>query len=634
MIDESLGLTSILDFPIPIKKNYVEHHELLDLDRYDLARLIISIRDDIYKMDLLKNFDKFDFNFHQIISIIDSIEDDDYKKEIIQNYKEYHLKQIDLVLILESMSDDSIKDVVDNNKNYDLTGEDISSAVSIINDDLYKKDIVKDYDNYGLNNDDLATLISSISDEGFKKQLIFVKNQYNLEHNQIARILCSINDDSYKFNILTNYKRYELSSDDIALILNSFSDLNNYLFDVLENYKKYNFDNDILSSVIVLTFDDKEKEKIVVGNSYSFSPALLGKIALSINDLDLKSKVINQLYSNGVFGNSTVIEKIKLPKEIGFGIEIETEGKYSELVTDEILPSGWQGVIDATLDHGIEAVSPILHSGNEDEIDKVCAFLTSFGQVVNSNCAAHVHIGCAYFNNDIHCFKNLLELCSNCERILYLISNEEGTIPRNRIFKYASPISNKIFMAINDGVIKFDFIEDVSTFSKNINSIQKTKFSSVNFRNIGVYDKDTIEFRTANGTINPNVWIDNINLFGSIVYIAKYISLLQAKEFKELSDSEKISLYFYEKIKDPIITDRQRLVALLNLFPDGINKKIYLNRYDVNSDLTQDLEVNNILTAISLLKPIKISTCSNELKEKVDNNYRKQHIIINNNKIR
>ena len=189
-------------------------------------------------------------------------------------------------------------------------------------------------------------------------------------------------------------------------------------------------------------------------------------------------------------------------------------------------------------------------------------------------------------------------------------------------------------MAINDGVIKIDFIEDVSTFSKNINSIQKTKFSSVNFRNIGVYDKDTIEFRTANGTINPNVWIDNINLFGSIVYIAKYISLLQAKEFKELSDSEKISLYFYEKIKDPIITDRQRLVALLNLFPDGINKKIYLNRYDVNSDLTQDLEVNNILTAISLLKPIKISTCSNELKEKVDNNYRKQHIIINNNKIR
>ena len=120
-----------------------------------------------------------------------------------------------------------------------------------------------------------------------------------------------------------------------------------------------------------------------------------------------------------------------------------------------------------------------------------------------------------------------------------------------------------------------------------------------------------------NGTINPETWIENINLFGGIIKISQEIADIQSKNENDLTDEEKQKLDKFNKIKRKRIKKREKLQALLDLVIEKKEQENYIERYDINNKLLkekpkfrQDLKVD-----ISK-KPVKINKKENK-KEKV-----------------
>ena len=545
---------------------------------------------------------------------------DKYKDSIIKNYKKYGLDEFSVFEIIKSMNISSIKNILNNHTLYSFTDRDLVKIVNLIDDVSYKKTIISNYKYYSFDKEDIAFIISSFPDED-KKKYIDLDNKYYLNSYCRSIIIDSISDESYKYSIITNYKNYGLSSFDVSYIISGLKNKDEYISSILSNYKEYGFDLSFLADIVSL-INDGDKESIVLENKYNFSPLLLADIVTTFNDDSKRNSIFDKLYDKGVFGNIKPTNSICLPSEMTIGIEIESEGENSRKINTKMLPFGWDIHLDTTLNKGTEIVSPILHSGDEKEIAKVCNLLSSLGQSISGNCAGHIHIGADYFDNDVESFKILLEMFANAEKILFLISNKAGDIPREKSFRFAIPITSKI---VNKN-INFDDINDVNSFSKNIHNIQdmyaKPRYSSINFENLNIPLQNTIEYRTPNGTLDPNVWIDNINLFGGLMIASRNISFVLKKSYASMTDDDKKNLYFYEKLKDVNISDRNRLKCLLNLLPSGIDKNVYIDRYDVNSKLVKGLKTDEILDTISVFRPIRITTCSDELKKKVLEGYK------------
>ena len=77
--------------------------------------------------------------------------------------------------------------------------------------------------------------------------------------------------------------------------------------------------------------------------------------------------------------------------------------------------------------------------------------------------------------------------------------------------------------------------------SRNENDI--ARYSGINFMNTGSQGKNTIEFRLANGTIDPDTWIENINLFGGLVKSAQELAEIQKKPENERTEERFLLVY-------------------------------------------------------------------------------------------
>lgn len=211
------------------------------------------------------------------------------------------------------------------------------------------------------------------------------------------------------------------------------------------------------------------------------------KVDIAINNLkedSKKIKLLEQLEGTEIGKSKGVLIKASLSREgykkyflpedenrsteigidpnITYGIEIESIGRASMdlldvgdsngiVVDDKDQQRGiilrhmgekdkrfWTTVGDASLTSGsgIEVVSPILKDEPEDieDIYMACNMLQEANQEIGNCCGGHVHIGSDYLTTK-ESYANLYEIFGNSERILYIISNEEGDAPRYGIRK-------------------------------------------------------------------------------------------------------------------------------------------------------------------------------------------------------
>lgn len=137
---------------------------------------------------------------------------------------------------------------------------------------------------------------------------------------------------------------------------------------------------------------------------------------------------------------------------------------------------------------------------------------------------------------------------------------------------------------LNNDSAQFQSKEEIIKFA--LAAQNGNRYSGINFMNVG-NDKNTIEFRLANGTVDENTWIENINLFGGIIKAAEELTNIQNKPEEERTDEEKEKLRNFEEIKNSELDDKERFEKLMVIAIKKENRKIYRGRFNTNSKLMQ-----------------------------------------------
>ena len=271
------------------------------------------------------------------------------------------------------------------------------------------------------------------------KQLLDEREKHDLTNSIIVSLMEMTKDADFIKSMIGKRKEYEFSSNELICLIRGTEDIE-FIKQCIEQPQVYGLKEEVKELV-------KEVKSI---------PFIVDYVRRNFN--------LNQ----------DEMKKIKLPSGMTIGIEIESEGEFSpKLLQEEEVIKGWQAKKDKSLDNGVEIVSPILKSENSNErpIYEICSILKLCGNYTSGNCGGHIHIGADYLE-DINAWKNLLELWSNTENLLYIISNEVGGIPRSKVYEYASPISQNIEEIMESGEIDLESEDDIRNFCDSILQIQ------------------------------------------------------------------------------------------------------------------------------------------------------------------
>lgn len=313
-----------------------------------------------------------------------------------------------------------------------------------------------------------------------------------------------------------------------------------------------------------------------------------------LKELDVKKSFLyytegignkGEIYADNInVVNNQKYNMIGLPKELTFGIEIECFNKdYAKYLMEKgklfldpneqkkqwickIEPTA--GYYNVSPNTGLECVSGILNDSEEStkEIYEVCDFLNDLDFNTDDKCGGHIHFGRDYLETPQQLW-NVIELYGCCEDVMNLILNKPNSLPRNGLNRYAGS-AYKMLLEKGFDPKNFDTIEDAY---ENITSY-KMKDLDVN---VSWLTNSTIEFRAPNGSLDPNVWIENIKLLGSLMVASKGL------ETGNLANIDK-KRELFNAIKSEKDISKKCSMLLDILFDDEREKDIYRERFDKN----------------------------------------------------
>ena len=525
------------------------------------------------KVELIK---KSEDNFF-IIELIKSIENDDVKISLLDKAK----TELEKTHVLETLrSDDKKIELLENIKGKVNRINLIKSLIS----DNKKLSLLQEIES----DRGKANIISSMEKDELKINLL----EEIEDENAKILIIKSIKSDDIKIRLLENLKELK---DRIEVIKTIKDDDKKIMFldeDLHENYKiqiisNLNKDENKLKMLKILknqldmvfiikgmkTDDGKIKaldfvedlnQRLLVINSLNDDRkkdhALNTKIDISLKDV---FKKISEFEEESECKNYRY-DSLGIPENMSVGIEIECDGIYEELIPERI--GKWKRENDTSVSsRGREIISPKLYDSKRtvEEIYKINEILQNIKMKSIETTGGHIHIGADYITTE-EGFKELLELWGNAEEVYYLISNRSGELPRKGIEEYAKPVSYEL----QDNEFNIDKDDD---FISKAQSILKSRYTGLNIQNINVNNKkNTIEFRLSNGTLDADIWIENIHLYGRTVEIAEKLGIIskKRKNKEELSKEEKEIYSLKEKLKQNIQLDEKMDILMEILFDE------------------------------------------------------------------
>jgi len=214
-------------------------------------------------------------------------------------------------------------------------------------------------------------------------------------------------------------------------------------------------------------------------------------------------------------------QELNVAKNLTFGTEIEfiqepvsaTFNWILEIImADQTNVDGYTCTTDGSLSvGGLEVQSPIMNNTTNTwiEFEKILDFLQAIGSI-DETCSAHIHIGTTALNNDLQVWRNFFLLWSTYEKIIIRFFDGEFIRHRDLYFQNDRPMSQKMWEVYNLINPQTNQIDDM------VNLVCSSRYQAVNFQNITDFNeqalKNTIEFRSPNGSLNPIIWQNNINL--------------------------------------------------------------------------------------------------------------------------
>ena len=280
-----------------------------------------------------------------------------------------------------------------------------------------------------------------------------------------------------------------------------------------------------------------------------------------------------------------------------FGIEIEFNNfpyqKAGEFL-NFMKYNNWKAIPERSLEYGGEIVSPILHNNETtwQYLSEICSFLSISGACDDEWTGAHVHAGADILGYDTKAWMNLLYLIMAYENVIYRYSSGEYNRLREGVNLMAYPIAIELY----------DYISKNSLYKSCLASLfvtlgYKEKFQSFNFKNVKMFDlenrniKNTIEYRLPNGTFEPVIWQNNINMFIHLLNACKkdidndYVK----RRIKNLEDR-----YDYKGYDN--IDDEGALNFVDQIFTNDLDKAYFLRQY------YKDFENNELGSEQKLVK--------------------------------
>lgn len=302
-------------------------------------------------------------------------------------------------------------------------------------------------------------------------------------------------------------------------------------------------------------------------------------------------------------------DELGFDNSITFGTEIEFEnirnGKtfldvqnnFNKINGEIFNKNSWEIGHDVSLTKGGEIQSPILTDKKEnwEDLKKICEFVKKYASV-GEHTAAHVHVGAHIFKGRKENWLNLLKLWSTYENVIYRFVYGE----------YLTKLPGIGFCSPSASVFANDY-KSLKTkrvsFDQLISEISHRRGQAINFKNVNTLscdlaDRNTIEFRCPNGTIEPAIWQNNVNLFISLLLYSKkrdYDFDTIEERLKSLpyniSDSSNIYSYYTQ------IYLEQALELVDLIFRRNIDKVYFLKQYLKSFMISNDpMKVSPTLT--------------------------------------
>lgn len=304
-------------------------------------------------------------------------------------------------------------------------------------------------------------------------------------------------------------------------------------------------------------------------------------------------------------------EKLGLPDYFKFGVEIEadnveTKGKnslYKGESAKYIKGKNWHMATKSEEmlvgEGGAELVSPILSDCEKDwqDISSMCEQIKKFPgkkgdeAVANSKCGLHIHFDSECLTSSTERFRNFMRLYAESEELLYKMCNDKNDPIRkgaiNKDFTgihfisalwrngMAAPSSKKILQRIQNGTLKVSYKKfgKLKMFAGKY-KLDERRYNGLNLTNIGNRKKNTIEFRMANGTLNPEVIKENVFLYASLMNTAIQMTE-RPQDFEQKLDD------FYSTD----ISEKQKAERFLNLIMENPDdRQIYMDRWESVKD--------------------------------------------------
>ena len=263
----------------------------------------------------------------------------------------------------------------------------------------------------------------------------------------------------------------------------------------------------------------------------------------------------------------TIDKSIYIP----YGIEIEMESvdflRGKRIISHKI-DKNWKIGVDKSLKgDGLELTSPILDNNKETlqrlkKISKTLQFLIpSF-----ESSSFQINLSADSLNQDD--FVYLLKIFSLYENIIYRYSCGIDGILRDCISLYSAPIerlfSEKYFMNANV----------IDSYFRFINS----KAYGLSLKTLTDNNRDpikVIEFRTPNGTVDFNLWMNYIVFFSSLL-----TTIIDKKYDAEYIDYIFLGMNFFQSMEEMLKVDEKRAKELADLiFNCEEEKDIFYSQY-------------------------------------------------------
>jgi len=220
-------------------------------------------------------------------------------------------------------------------------------------------------------------------------------------------------------------------------------------------------------------------------------------------------------------------EILGLPEDTTFGMEIEFTHARRKKIKDGINGASWNVVHDGScslyisesLSLGGEVVSPILKDVKKSysALSDVCNLLRQSGAGTGNKTGGHIHIGSQIIGRSYEALFNFIKTWVAYEQEILRFAYGDKYGARKGMHRFAGSIASRIYPKL--GSLKSTYCYDRLLFKAR--NHMKRGFA-VSLDNVERYDeKDTIEFRCPNGTLNPVVWQNNLNFFGKMLTACK-----------------------------------------------------------------------------------------------------------------